>query len=452
MKTLVDFFSSVKLAIVLLIIITLASILGTLVPQHRTPAEYAAHYGQIAPLLINLEVTDLYHSWWYMGLLFLFSMNTAVCTLSRFPAKWRKALSPRIESEVKKLQTLKIHADFQKQSALAEAVPEVKTALANARYKVREVISDSQASILAVKKTIGLFGSDIVHLGLLIILIGGIISGFGGTRRTLTISEGQTLAVDEAGISLRLDKFTTDYYPNGAVKDWKSTLAVFENGQQIRTQTIEVNHPLSYKGFMFYQSSYGFNWDNPSFEILAKKKDDPGFLDTLRLGAQEKAKLSDGVTEIEIVNFVPDFIIGDNNEVATRSLQPNNPALLIEGRQQGERIFAAWVFSKFPDFSQMHSDKEHEFTFEFKNIESGQYSGIEMAKDPGVNFIWTGSLLLTLGLFVAFFWPPSEIRVHLEQDQSTSRTNIVAGGTAVKNRESLKQEFEKIMESIRSHK
>ena len=452
MKTLINFFSSVKLAIVLLIIITLASILGTLVPQHRTPAEYAARYGQIAPLLINLEVTDLYHSWWYMGLLFLFSMNTAVCTLSRFPAKWRKAMSPRVESEAIKLKTLKIHADFQKQSALAEAVPEVKTALADARYKVREAITDTQASILAVKKTVGLFGSDIVHLGLLIILIGGIISGFGGTRRMLTISEGQTLAVEEAGISLRLDSFITDYYPNGAVKDWKSTLAVIENGQQIRTKTIEVNHPLSYKGFMFYQSSYGFDWDNPNFEILAKKKNDPEFLDTLRLRIQEKVTLSDKITEVEIVNFVPDFIIGENNEVATRSLQPNNPALLIEGRQQGERIFAAWVFSKFPDFSQMHSDKEHEFSFEFKNLESGQYSGIEMARDPGVNFIWAGSLLLTLGLFVAFFWPPSEIRVHFEQDSGTSGTRIVAGGTAVKNREALKQDFENIMESIRSHK
>ncbi len=452
MKTLLNFFSSVKLAIVLLIIITLASILGTLVPQHRTPPEYAARYGQLAPLLINLEVTELYQSWWYMGLLFFFSLNTAVCTLSRFPAKWRKAFSPRIESQVNKLQTLKIHADFQKPTALAETARDVKNALARAHYKVRERIADSQASLLAVKKTLGLFGSDIVHLGLLTILIGGIISGFGGTRRTLTISEGQTLAVEEAGISLRLDKFTTDYYPNGAVKDWKSTLAVIENGQQIRTQTIEVNHPLSYKGFMFYQSSYGFNWDNPGFEILAKKKDDPEFQDSLRLGIQEKATLSDGITEVEIVNFVPDFIIGENNQVATRSLQPNNPAVLIEGRQQGERIFAAWVFAKFPDFGQMHSDKEHEFSFEFKNIESGQYSGIEIARDPGVNFIWAGCLLLTLGLFVAFFWPPSEIRVHLEQDPDSARTRIVAGGTAVKNRESLKQEFENIMQSLRSHK
>ena len=56
MKALLDYFSSVKLAIVLLIIITLASILGTLVPQHRSAAEYTARYGQLAPLLVTLDI------------------------------------------------------------------------------------------------------------------------------------------------------------------------------------------------------------------------------------------------------------------------------------------------------------------------------------------------------------------------------------------------------------
>ena len=47
MKTVWRFFSSVKLAIVLFIVLTLASILGTLIPQQQTPAEYQAHYGSL---------------------------------------------------------------------------------------------------------------------------------------------------------------------------------------------------------------------------------------------------------------------------------------------------------------------------------------------------------------------------------------------------------------------
>ncbi len=450
MKFILNYFSSVKLAITLLIIITLASILGTLVPQHRTEAEYAMHYGQLAPLLIKLEVTDLYHSWWYMGLLFLFSLNTAVCTLTRFGPKWRKAFQPRVESEPSKIRTLKISGEMKLKAPLVQAAEKVAATLKSRHFRTRQATHEGRVSILAQKKIAGLFGSDIVHVGLLIILAGGIISGFSGMRRMLTIHEGRTLEVPEAGISLRLDKFQTDYYPSGAVKDWKSTLTVIEGEQEILTQTIEVNHPLSYQGFMFYQRNYGYDWQNPRFEILAQKKDDPDFGDQLNLGLGEKTLLSDGQTEVEAINFVPDFIIGEDGRVASRSNQPNNPAVLIEGRQQGERLFAAWVFSKFPDFGQMHSEKEHNFSFQFQNIESTEYSGIEMAKDPGVNFIWAGCILLTLGLFVAFFWPPSEIRVALEQAQE--RIQVTAGGIATKNKYAFQTEFDTILEDLRRDK
>jgi cytochrome c biogenesis protein len=72
-----------------------------------------------------------------------------------------------------------------------------------------------------------------------------------------------------------------------------------------------------------------------------------------------------------------------------------------------------------------------------------------MARDPGVNFIWAGCIFLTLGLFVAFFWPPAEIRVALSQDQD--RTSITAGGIAAKNKDALQEEFDRITASIRSH-
>jgi len=451
MKSILNYFSSVKLAITLLIIITLASILGTLIPQGRAEAEYAARYGQLAPLLIGLEVTELYHSFLYRGLLYLFALNTAVCTLTRFGAKFRRAFRPRVEGEASKIRTLKSSGAFKLKGSLEQAAQKVESALKSRHFRTRQTVHEGRVSILAQKKIAGLFGSDIVHVGLLIILAGGIISGGdAGMRRMLTIHEGRTLEVPEAGISLRLDKFQTDYYPNGAVKDWKSTLTVIKDGQEILTRTIEVNHPLSFRGFMFYQSQYGYDWENPRFEILAQKKDDPDFGDQLNLGLEEKTLLSDGQTEVEVVSFVPDFIIGEGGSVASRSALPNNPAVLIEGRQQGERIFAAWVFSRYPDFGQMHSDKEHEFSFLFQNLESTQYSGIEMARDPGVNFIWAGCILLTLGLFVAFFWPPSEIRVAIEKDEG--QTLVTAGGIATKNKYAFQTEFDSILEDLRSNR
>jgi cytochrome c biogenesis protein len=450
MKSFLNFFSSVKLAIFLLIFITLASILGTLIPQHRSPAEYADRYGYIANVFIRLEITRLYQSWWFIALLFLFAVNILVCTLIRLSPKLKKVFQPKIAAEKKSLLSLKTKASFKKNQDLEKIKTVIRQVLSIQHYRLKEKRNENEAYLLARKKTLGLFGSDIVHLGLLIIICGGIISGMGGFRTDLIIIEGQTIDIPQADFKLRLEKFVTEYHPNGSVRDWKSTLTVLENSTDILSRTIEVNHPLSYKGYMFYQSRYGWDWENPTLEIWAKKKRNPDFLEKMELGVGEKAKLNGEDLEVAVLNFVPDFIIGENNAIATRSLEPNNPAAFIEGWQGGKKIFSGWIFAKFPDFDRMHSTVVTDLSFELKDLKAAQYSGIQMAKDPGVNFIWVGCTLLMIGLFVAFFWPPREIKMILEERQN--KTDVVAVGIATKNREDFQLEFDKIMESLRRSK
>ncbi len=450
MKSLISYFSSVKLAIILLIIITLASTLGTLIPQQRSPEEYATRYGQLAYFLNRLQFTNLYHSTWFITLLILIALNITICTLTRLFPKLRRAFHPNLEFEHKTLQILKTKEKFKKNWTLEKTKAALKKEFSNEHYRIKTRDNESRTSVLARKKTLGLFGSDIVHLGLLIILLGGIASGIGGFRTNFEISEGQILPIPKADFKLRLDKFQTEFYPNGAVRDWKSTLTVIENEKEMLTKIIEVNHPLSYKGYIFYQSSYGWDWENPKVEILAKKSEDPSFLKNLELRLGEKIELNGENLEVSFLHFVPDFVINEKNQVTTRSLEPNNPAVFIEGWQDEEQIFSGWIFAKFPDFAQMHSSKETDLIFELKDIKADQYSGIQMAKDPGVNIIWLGCSILMLGLLLAFFWTPKEIRVLLEDSQG--KTELLAGGLATKNKEAFESEFKNIMTSLRRSK
>ncbi len=435
MKSILDFFSSVKLAIVLLIIITLASILGTLIPQHRSAAEYAARYGQFSNVLIQLEITRLYNSLWFIALLFLFALNTVVCTLTRLSPKLKRALHPKVETEKKRLQALKFKDSLFRNDDLAQAKAASLKILKAKHYKVREASQDKVIFLLARKRIFGFFGSDIVHLGLLVILLGGIFSGFGGSKETLILNEGEVIPVKGSDFSLRLDKFETEFWPNGSVRDWKSTLTVIEGGADKLNKVIEVNHPLSYKGFVFYQSRYGWDWENPTVEIWTRKKSDPEYLEKNTLQVGQKVMLSDQKTEILAKHFIPDFIIGEGNQITTRSMNPNNPAALIEGWQGGDKVFASWVFAKYPDFSQMHEGADTDYIIEFKDFSAAQYSGIQMSHDPGVNLIWAGCALLMLGLLVAFFWPPREIRLLLEEDEGKTQINI--GAIASKNKDTF---------------
>ena len=457
MKRLIKFFTSIKLAIVLLIILALASILGTLIPQGRSAEEYAARYGQLAGALGALQMTRLYHSIWYMGLLLLFAANIIVCTLERLGPKYRRAFKPGLEHDPKGLLALKINARVKRAAPAPDAAAEVRRALEGARYRVRQSTAGPRVHLLGRKKIWGLFGSDVVHAGLLVILAGGIISGATSIRTDLALAQGETKSAPKADFAVRLDKFTTDYYPDGSVKAWKSDLTVLEAGKPVLARTVSVNHPLSYKGYSFYQTSYGFNWDNPGVEIWAKRKSDPSFLRKVKVKVGERAALDDpDKTTVAVARFLPDFVLGETNEPINRSNQPNNPAALVEGYRGEAKVFSGWIFANYPDFAQMHAanDKDKnaasDLAFELKGFDAGQFSVLEAAKDPGVSLIWLGCILLMAGLGLAFYWPPWEIKAVIEDAQG--KADVVLGGHAAKSREAFAAEFEAIAAALRRPK
>jgi cytochrome c biogenesis protein len=425
-------------------------VIGTFIPQQRTPEEYIAQYGRWANVFQQLQLTNLYKSLWFSALLFLFALNIIVCTLNRLSPKLRKAFRPKVAIETKSIEALKIKEKFKKPMSLESSRKMLKTELSSRHFRMREAQKDNQAFLYARKRIMGWFGADIVHLGLLIIIAGGIISGIGGLRWNLTFSEGKTLDVPKAEFKLRLDKFEIEYYPSGGVKDFKSTLTVLENEKPVLSKIIEVNHPLSYKGIVFYQSEWGWDWRNTTVEILAKKREDSSFAKTMKLKIGERVRLEGEDIEVSVLEFIPDFVIGEKGQIATRSLDPNNPAVFIEGWQAEEKIFSGWIFAKFPDFARIHSEKETDLTFELRDFKSGRLSILQASRDPGANFIWAGCTFLMIGLLFAFYWPTREIRVALEG--IGNKTEITVGGIAAKSKDAFKSEFEKITQSIRRSK
>jgi cytochrome c biogenesis protein len=460
MRSAWKFFSSVKLAIVLIILLTLASIVGTLIPQGRSAAEYAARYGSLSGLFTGLQLTHLYQSVWYLALLLLFAVNTIVCTLSRLGPKWRRAFRPAPETDAKSVTSMRASARFRVPLTIAAARDRVAEALKARRYRLDESAHDEKIVIRARKRRLGWFGSDIVHLGLLVIIAGGLTSGLGGRRAELALVDGQTADVPHAAFQLRLDKFDTEYYPQGGVKDWKSTVTVVEGGAPVLTRVIEVNEPLTYKGVSFYQQGYGWDWSRAQIVLELRKPGDTAAFKTVTLKVGERAAVdAPDVTQVLARRFVPDFVIGEGNQVQSRSDEPNNPAAQVEAWKGEERVFSGWIFAKFPDFGQGHGDDPMtgaktaaradapKIAVVLKDYSAAPYSVLEAAKDPGANLIWLGCLLISVGFFLAFYWPPREIRVVLEASQG--RVDVTVGGQAAKSREAFRSEFDDIFESIR---
>jgi cytochrome c biogenesis protein len=152
-------------------------------------------------------------------------------------------------------------------------------------------------------------------------------------------------------------------------------------------------------------------------------------------------------THLAVRRFVPDFVIGEGNQVQSRSMEPNNPAALVEVWKGEERVYSGWSFAKYPDFGEGHKVGQASYSFILKKYEASQYSVLEAAKDPGVTLIWLGCIFITAGFFLAFYWPPREIRIVLEESQG--KTEAILGGIASKSREAFQAEFDSLLESLR---
>ncbi|MDD8039828.1 MAG: cytochrome c biogenesis protein ResB [Acidobacteriota bacterium] len=512
MKTIIRFFSSLKLAIVLLILLVAASILGTLIPQGREAADYAARYGRLAEPMVKLRLTDLFRSVWFLGLMALFGLNIAVCTATRLGAKLRRAFRPKVESDPKSLAAGKISARLRIDRSAAEAKETAIRTLRASRYKVRiaeepetegrsgteGVGADARQAggririhLLGRKGTAGIFGADFVHLGLLVIIAGGLVTAAGGFRTDLGLNAGKTLDVPRAGFALRLDKFATETYADGSVKDWKSTLTVVEDGKDVRTVVIEVNHPLVHRGYSFYQSAWGLDWDNPDLTFWIERKDAPGTGRTSKIRVGEKTAFPEEGTkerragqgegggkktaadqkeketgmEWTVRRFFPDFVIGDDNRPGTSSGQPNNPAALIEGWRGRRKVVEGWIFAAYPQVNRLRGEEAADWTIELRDADAPQYSVIQAARDPGVPLIWIGCLLVMAGLFLAFYWPAREIRMTLEETEGpaagsagsggkgrkrgSGRMEITAGGTASKSQDRFASEFARVTAALK---
>ena len=78
---------SVRLAVIIIIVAAVACIIGTVILQQKTSEEYVARYGEgLTKFFSAIQLTDIFHSYWFSFLLVLLCVNLGCCTVKR----WRK--------------------------------------------------------------------------------------------------------------------------------------------------------------------------------------------------------------------------------------------------------------------------------------------------------------------------------------------------------------------------
>jgi cytochrome c biogenesis protein len=458
-----NFFTSVKLTIVILIVLALTSIIGTIVEQRAEPAKNIALLAKFfgdsaAPTVYNIFVKfgfmDMYHSWWFISLLILFSTNLIVCSLERLPKTLRLINTPLKPLGENAIKSLPVKRELKIKASLKTAKDEILNSLTTARYRVFEATEEDSIQMYSQKGKYTRLGLYIVHLSIILIFIGAIIGarfGFGGF---LNLPEGGASDVAYAGrgkeiplgFTIKCNWYNTEYYEDerrGDIpKEFQSELVIIENGREVMKKVIEVNHPLTYKGVTFFQSSYGMI-PKAVGELILKIIPKDGRENTLRLRFGETFEITPNIRGT-IVNFSPALARDrETGDLYTYAETMANPAVAIEFDGMGERSFTGWILKRYPETGILPDGTQ----IKFEDYWGVEYTGLQVSKDPGVGLIYFACVIMTIGLYAAFFMSHKKIWIRLAPNPSGEKgfVSVSVGGSASKNRLSFEREIEKIL-------
>ncbi|MEX3555882.1 MAG: cytochrome c biogenesis protein ResB [Burkholderia gladioli] len=303
LNTAIELISSMRFAIALLVVLAIASIIGTVLTQDDPYPNYVNQFGPFwADIFRAIGLYTVYSAWWFMLILLFLVVSLSLCVLRNGPKMLADVRSWKDKVREGSLRAFHHKAEFAVSGERAQVAQALAGFVAKAGYK--QVIRESEgATLIAAKRgAMTKYGYIAAHLAIVVICIGGLLDSnlpihfqmwlFGkspvntsaaiseiGPEHRLSASnptfrgyawvpEGQYVStailnqpngslIQDLPFSIQLDKFIVDYYSTGMPKLFASDIVVIdrETGKRIPAR-VEVNKPFTYKGVSIYQSSF----------------------------------------------------------------------------------------------------------------------------------------------------------------------------------------------------
>jgi cytochrome c biogenesis protein len=459
--------SSIKTGVVLLILVVVLAAAGTVILQRpmTEPDDMQRTYSpQVLHLLDATGLTDVFHAWWFIGLMILVSLSIVAASIERFPNAWRYYARPYKypdSSFRRALHPQKSIAIPDEEAGLVAA----ERALHSIGLSPERVVKEDHFAIFAERHRISEMAVYIVHASLLLIFFGWIIDGVYGWRGTLMLNEGQTTNVVEQRdgtprvlpFAIRCDAAGQENYNDGTPKKWWSKLTVVQEGKDLQKKEIVVNDPLIYNGVRFYQSSFGETGKvdkinlaaapNTTFNGTAAKArslNQPANAEqNLTLALGQTADL-DSDTTVLFSEFFSDYAVRDG-QVYKRSNEIGSPAAhLVVTRKSTGQNFDVW----FPPLEEVADNSKAPYLLQPKNLSWEHFTGLQVSHEPGQWGVWAGVVLLGIGLAFVFYVVHMRFWVVPIRDDCTGLYSLWIGGSANRNRDAFEERFNALVAEV----
>ena len=441
-------FASVKLTLLILFILAAASIIGTILPQDTNPQHYQQFYSAIlndmgshsahavavlTKITFQLSFNDMYRSWWFNSMLGLLSLNLIICSIERLPSTWRLVVMDNHQTKIGRLQSMRNKVLLTSTASLEQTTASLKQLLRSIGWTPSQLTKEDGILLFSQKTPwtrLGVYG---VHFSILVILAGAAVGFLYGEKGGLNLPEtlssntiytyGSAKEID-LGFTIKCNWFHMSRYPNGAPKEYQSELVILEDGKEVLTKIIEVNDPLTYKGWTFYQSSF----EAHKKYIISVKNKATGTSERFLVPIREPVRWQREDLLFAIKDLIP-----------TRIPMTYQYELMISNGHGGQQTL---ILDDHVPATLNRGDSTN-YTFQIKEFYS---TGLQVAKDPGVWLVYFGCGLMLIGLGVAFFMSHKRLWLYISTQDGT--TTILMTGSANKNKPGFTQDFEKINDTL----
>ncbi len=445
-------FNSIRLAIILVIILGIFSLIAILLEEYF-PTNFMNwqkfYLEKLGPekfqLFTILGIFKPYKSFWYGLVLLLLVLNILICTFERSRGILKLSFGKIFRDSASSIEQLENHATLNTKMNQGQLLEALTNFIVKAKYKLFQKSSENRTLFYATSGQYSRLSYILFHVGLVLLVIGGLLITALGYTEDLWGMKGDLLTPENADFSLRIDDFKIETNARGQVKDYLATLTVLDGGEEKFTKVVEVNFPLRYKGYTFYQSSYRQSAANVNGVILEVSGLAPLALDsvvTLEIGKKLPLPLFN--CTLSAIQFIPDFRL-DGDSVYTASTEPNNPAVKILMETPGKESKEQWLFLKYPQFHQQQSGPVQ---LQFLDINSDQalYTGLQASRKPGSELVWIGIVLMSFGLILSFYIFHRQIWIVVENTGESLKIHL--GGKINKSQEVFKNEFNEMVKEL----
>ncbi len=264
--------TSMRTALILLMLMGVAAIPGSLIPQRITNAiavrDFFSSNPDLAKWYDRLSLFDVYGSPWFSAIYILLFISLIGCVLPRSVEHY-KAMRAQPPVTPKNLSRLEHHQEF---VGNPESLERAATWFKKNRFRVR--IEGN--SISAEKGFLRETGNLLFHLSLILILVGVSFGSLFGMRGEAIVSVGErfiNVATSYDSLSfgkltgekslppfeIKLDKFVGQYDPKtNAPKDYTAWVTITDKGTTYK-KVLKVNQPLTFGNTRVYLQANGYS-------------------------------------------------------------------------------------------------------------------------------------------------------------------------------------------------